>query len=528
MNIKKLLPVTVLLATLTLVGCNNGGTSSSSPSTESSSSSESKSSSVAPSSSSSMEKPKSVTFDFWHTFGQGIEEGVQGYADLFEAIVLEEEGVEVTVNLGHQGSYNEILTKITSGIGTGNSPTLAVAYPDHVAQYIANESTPGQFVVNLEDFMDDQTIGFGKESYLGDTEGSFVYDKEDIIPSYFEEGSSYVNEGIYSMPLMKSTEVMMYNFGVVQKALIKLFPSAGYSAKDKVIKYMDGISWDKLLEIAQCIIDNKVAFSVPDMEYPVFYDSDSNLFISSMYQQEIPYSSVGEDKKGRIDFDYSTQPENFNKAKGLVDYFTKAHTDGLLTTKGTEGQYGSYSFTDEKCAITIGSSGGAGYNAPKTSTQYTIQVAKPPVLNDNPLYVNQGVTLTMLNNVSLSKEDNYWKQYYAWKFMKFLTNPNVNAVLCIEDSQGYVPVRYSAYTTPEFLEWLDLPEDIMIQSAKVVMEMNEEEAYYTAKSFSGASQLRDQCGGVITTVFLDVEKPARETTTEAVLKQAIDVAKTHF
>ncbi len=527
MNIKKILPVTLILLGASLAACSGGGGETSS-SGEKPSSSSSSSSKTSPSTSSSSELPKTVEFDFWHTFGQGIEEGVQAYVEEFEEIIKEEEGVDVTINLSKEGSYNEILKKITTGIGTGNSPTLAVAYPDHVAQYIANETKQGQFVVDLTKFINDSKIGFGKEAYLGDKDGSTVYDKDDIIASYFNEGTSYVNDGVYSIPLMKSTEVMMYNFQLVQKALIKLYPTVGYESKERVTKYMDGISWEKLYEIADCINDNKVEFAVPDMEYPIFYDSDSNMMISSMYQRKIPYSSVGSDKKGRIDFDYATQPENYNKAKELVDEFVDAHANGLLTTKGTKGEYGSYSFTDEKCAITIGSSGGAGYNAPATTEQFSVEVCKPPVLNDNPLYVNQGVTLTMLNNVSVTEEENYWKQYYAWKFVKFLTNPEVNAVLCIEDSQGYVPVRYSAYETPEFQEWLDMPETIMIQSAKVVMRMNEDEVYYTSKSFSGASELRDQCGGVITTLFLDSEKVKREKTTDEVLKQAIDVAKTKF
>ena len=312
---KKILPLTmVMIGAAALSACGNKPAPSSSGGTSTPSS---ETSSKSTGGSTSETRPQSVEFDFWHTFGQGIEEGVQLLAEEFQELILENEGVNVTVNLSKEGSYNEILKKITTGIGTGNSPTLAVAYPDHVAQYINNESKQGQFVVDLTKFIDDKQIGFGTEEFLGDKSKGYVYDKDDIISSYFDEGTSYVNEGVYSVPLMKSTEVMMYNLNVVQKALIKLYPSGEFASQSKVIEYMDGIDWDKLLEVSKCIADNKVEFNVPQMEYPVFYDSDSNMFISSMYQKEIPYSSVGQDKKGRIDFDYATQPENYSKANSV-------------------------------------------------------------------------------------------------------------------------------------------------------------------------------------------------------------------
>ena len=88
----------------------------------------------------------------------------QNKADEFAKLVKENEGVDISINAGqdaYQGSYVDIHNKIMSGFNTGDFPTIAVAYPDHVADYIAAESVPGKYVVNLAELATDEKIGFG-------------------------------------------------------------------------------------------------------------------------------------------------------------------------------------------------------------------------------------------------------------------------------------------------------------------------------------------------------------------------------
>ena len=62
--------------------------------------------------------------------------------------------------------------------------------------------------------MEDANIGFGKEGYLGDE-----YDASDFVPAYLEEGQQYIRQGTYSLPFLKSSEVMFYNIQGVNKAM---------------------------------------------------------------------------------------------------------------------------------------------------------------------------------------------------------------------------------------------------------------------------------------------------------------------
>ena len=149
-----------------------------------------------------------IQINRWHTFGAGLQDEFQNKADEFAKLVKKNEGVDISINAGqdaYQGSYVDIHNKIMSGFNTGDFPTIAVAYPDHVADYIAAESVPGKYVVNLAELATDEKIGFGKESYIGDGEAS------DFLPAFYDEGQHYIREGRYSLPVLKSTEVIFYN-----------------------------------------------------------------------------------------------------------------------------------------------------------------------------------------------------------------------------------------------------------------------------------------------------------------------------
>ena len=149
--------------------------------------------------------PNKITF--WHTFGQDIQIVMQNKIDQFEEIYERETGEKIEVEMAYQGGYDEILDKVSKGFAVGNTPTIAVAYPDHVADYISLESGDTQWVYNLDDFMNDPEIGFDKQEYFNPS----LKGADDFVPSFIEEGQQYVKKGTYSLPLMKSSEVLLYN-----------------------------------------------------------------------------------------------------------------------------------------------------------------------------------------------------------------------------------------------------------------------------------------------------------------------------
>lgn len=431
-----------------------------------------------------------VTVEFWHTFGQTIVDQLTAKIEKFQEVILKNEGVEVTVNLTYQGSYDDIQRKISNGFAIGNIPTLAVAYPDHVADYLYTEgNNHGKYVVNFEDYFDHEEYGYGKNSYLKDSQ-----DENDIIPAFLNEGRQFVREGTYCFPYMKSSEVMFYNVEQINQ-LLPLY-NASLNSESAIQEFLNNMSWETFLDVCDVAVKNKDKL-ISTLNVPAFYDSDSNFFISKMFQNNIAYSSINQTtQKGQIDFETG---EANTKAKEMVSSFKAAYDAGLITTKGCEGKYGSNAFIAQESLFSIGSSGGSGYNFPD-SGNFTVGVCKVPASNNNPLYVSQGPSLCMLNNPSISSKINSENLEYAWKLIKWITNTDNNIELCIRGSEGYVPIRTSSYETEVYFDFLENGENYAKVATIVADEIDGH--YLSTAVFKGSATLRDQVGGIISSVLL--------------------------
>ncbi|MCB9497870.1 MAG: extracellular solute-binding protein [Erysipelotrichaceae bacterium] len=440
-----------------------------------------------------------IVIDFWHTFGDKVESALQRKVDNFVQLVKNNEGVDVEVNLAYKGAYSDMPQMIKTAFAGGDSPAIAVAYPDHVADYIQAEgTTPGKYVVNMQDFIDNPETTFGTDAYLGDTRGI-----DDFVSAFIDEGTHYTRDGMYSLPYMKSTEVMFYNVDAVQRAL-PYYNSEYYEAAHdgtsllpgQLSEYLNSITWDELMDMAQCILDHKSDVA-SELDCPVLYDSDSNLFITKLYQNGIGYSSIDSvTKKGVIDFETG---ENRAKAEALVTKWKQECDAGLLTTKGVKGEYGSNYFKEEQTIFTIGSSGGSGYTFPEAGS-FDVGIARVPTDNlSNAEYVTQGPTLTMLTHPRYSASKAAQIELYSWKLLKYLTSTDVNVELTCNGSEGYLPVRQSCYTTETYFEYIENGGDY----AKVAtcVQNDIDGAYINSAVFPGSATLRTQCGGIVTNVL---------------------------
>ena len=274
-------------------------------------------------------------------------------------------------------------------------------------------------------------------------------------------------------------------------------------SKTKIKEFMSRISWDDFMDLCAYVKEHMAEVSNM-LEVPMWYDSDANYVITKMFQNEIPYSSIDASGKGKIEF---REGENFDKVVDLLDDARQNFKDGLMTTKGIKNTYGSDFFTNEKCLFSIGSSGGSGYNFPQAEA-FELGVCRVPASNNKPIYVSQGPTLAMFNDRGLTKEQNDKLQLYAWKFMKYITNGQVNAEICVNGSEGYVPVRHSAYETKFFQEFMEEGERYA-QCYKVVVEdVNSEGGYLVSKAFKGSASLRDECGSMLTAALNAANKEA--------------------
>ena len=431
-----------------------------------------------------------IDITFWHTFGDKPETALENKIKTFVDLVKKNENVDVNIELSYQGGYKDMPQKVTTGIATGDGPTMAVAYPDHVADYMSLEGNdPGKYVVNFDTYLKDKELTFGTDRYLGDTEK-----ESDMVQSYMNEGRQFAREGTYLIPYMKSTEIMTYNLDACKTIMSHIHPEI---APDKVKEYMKTITWEQLIEIARGALQYKEEIST-ELDYPIYYDSDSNLFITQLYQRGIKYSSIGSDGKGVIDFE---EPTEFAKVKEVVEGLKANYDEHLITTHGKEGTYSSDNFKKAKCLFSIGSTGGTGYTIPDAGS-FEVAFAKVPTMGTDPekiRYISQGPSICFLRNPSLSDEQNNLRLKYAWKFVKYITSKNVNVSLCVTGSEGYSPVRNSCYTTETYSDFI--AEGEYYAEAALVTQTDINGRYYNSAVFPGSATLRTQVGAVITNVF---------------------------
>ena len=501
---KKILATLFVLAPLTLAACGGGSGSSSSAS---SSSKGGESSSGGTSSAAPVDK---VDIEFWTPFGQTPLEATTKKAKEFADIIKKQTGVTVNIDVSYQGGYDDIRSKISQGFATANVPTMAVAYPDHVATYLGQATNN---VYEISKFFSDKEVGFGKQKYLGD---SAEYGEDDILESYLDEGRHYGIEGTYSYPLMKSSEVMFYNKDAVDK-IIQMMPDTFLpsASRTSAEAFLDSLSWDDLVSVAQYALDNKAKI-LDTLESPIWYDSDANLFISKMYQKRIDFTSIDAQGHGKLEFETGAAR---NLTEDMVNSLADAAKKGLLTTKGVKGTYGSTAFGEGKCIFEIGSSGGAGYNEP-SGAAFNYGVTMVPASNKNPLYVSQGPDIAFIRNPGVTDEVNALRVKYAWQFAKFLTNPTHNVYLCTYGSEGYVPVRYSAYETEEYQQFLR--EGELIAETSRVLTNKIDGKFLVTDVFIGSAELREQAGGILTQVFTGAKD------TKTAIDEAIDYVKTYM
>lgn len=448
--------------------------------------------------------------EFWHTFGAQTQEALENVANQFSEIVKKEQGVNVKINLTYQGDYKDIKSKIVKGLPAGNTPTIAVAYPDHVADYLQKEGgEDGKFVYNLNDYFNDAEIGFGKQAYYGE-----VSSKDDFVASFIEEGTKYTKTGTYSLPFMKSSEALFYNKADLTKGY-QLWKGSDKTASEAET-WLKSATWDdendeeSFMDFCRFCADHMSEIR-NTYECILFYDSDANLIISKMYQEGMKYTSI-EGGKGKIDFEEATEKA---KVTSYLDGLKALKDSRVLLTKGCVNKYGSDYFTKYQCMFTVGSTGGTGYNDP--GTVFTPGVCKVPASKNNPLYITQGPTLTFLKNSSYSKDVNDDMMKWAWQFAKFLTSSEKNTYMCVYGSQGYLPVTYDAYETDGFQTAMD---DSGLAAKTYKMMIDEIDGHYlNTPVFSGCATLRDQMEGAVKKVLLG------SATSEEAVNDAISATK---
>lgn len=428
-----------------------------------------------------------IEITFWTTTGKGIETRINEYATKFENAIKEKENVTIDIKVQNQGNYDSIKEKITQGLSSNNYPTIAVAYPDHVATYLSMKSSS---VVNLNSLINDDKLGFTKDT-ISDFNDNYA--ASDIITAFYEEGQNYQIEGTYSIPFLKSSEVMVVNHDEI---LGQTFGSKVNDGRAITTSFLSDMTWDDLMNMCEYMVNNKSEFPSV-MEEPLWIDSDSNFYITQSMQRGIDYLGSGDTADEKILF-------NNDKAKAMVKEFYNYYKAGYFTTKANEGgDYGSNAFKENKCLITLGSSGGVGYNDLGLDSLNGVGVYKIPsaATNDeNTKYVSQGLTLCLMSNPTANggETKDQEKINYAWRFVKYLLSPTVNTTIALS-SEGYIPVRTSAVASDTYKQFIEESKEsnnlLGLTADAVINQINGR--YYNLPLFKGSSTARDAVEGII-------------------------------
>lgn len=425
-----------------------------------------------------------VTITFYHTMGQNLQVVLNDYIEEFNKLYPNIHVVSTQV-----GSYNDVRDQISTEITEGNQPNLAYCYPDHVALY----NLAGA-VATLDDLLSSSQSD-GRDGQLGFSADQLA----DFIEGYYEEGRSFGDGLMYTMPFSKSTEVLYYN---------KTFFDANNLQVPK--------TWDEMEALCARIKE------IDPNSIPLGYDSSANWFITMCEQymadgQKTAYTSASGDHY-LFDTDIN---------RGFVKKFKGWYDKGYVTTQTIYGAYTSGLFvsTDTtKSYMSIGSSAGATHQRPtKVGDSYPFEVGIatiPQVNPDKPKVISQGPS------VCVFKKNNPQEVVASWLFLKYLiTSTEFQAEFSI--ASGYVPVIKSVMKNEYFASTLakaDGGDYVSALSTKICME--QVDAYFVSPAFIGSSTARDEVGGIIDKALVTAQTDV-DAEIAKLFKAAIDECEYH-
>jgi multiple sugar transport system substrate-binding protein len=404
-----------------------------------------------------------VTVKFYHTMGANLQAVLDKHIPKFNALYP-----NIKIEHSTPGDYPAVRNQINTELTAGESPSIAYCYPDHVALY-----NTAKAVMTLDDYMSstlETTRADGTKETMGFTEAQ----KNDYVPAFLAEGNQYGDNLMYTLPWIKSTEVMYYNK--------TYFDQKGYTVPT---------TWDEMEALCA-----KIKADDPTC-IPLGYDSEANWFITMTEQMKTPYTSI--DASNHFQF-------NTAENRAFVKKFREWYQKGYVITEETYGGYTSDLFTattGQRCYMCIGSSAGAQYQTPdKVSTAdgeafpFEVDIAMIPQYNKAaPKVISQGPA------VCLFKKTNPQECAAAWLFAKYFTT-NVEFQAEFSMTSGYAPVIQSVNQNPVYAQFLadsqnpDIPQASteFLQAVSVKQAVSQLTAYYVSPAFNGSSAARDEVG----------------------------------
>ena len=393
-----------------------------------------------------------VTIVFYHTMGQNLEPELLTAIERFNEIYP-----NITVESQKIGGYDDVRDQIKQDLVANSQPNIAYCYPDHVALY----NLTGK-VVPLDNFIESTITDTTTGGVLGLTQTQI----DNFIDGYYAEGTAFDAAGtMYTLPMVKSTEVLYYNKTFFDQHGLKV-PT----------------TWDEVGEVAAQIkaIDPNCT--------PFGYDSEANWFITMTEQYGSNYTSNGEDK-----FLYNNKV-NREFVKKFREWFDK----GYFTTQEIYGSYTSTLFTSQGSYFGIGSSAGAAKQVPTKVdgvAPFEVGIAPIPQVNaSSPKAISQGPSLCIFDS------DDKQEVVASWLFVKFLTT-DAEFQASFSKVSGYIPVierDVLVQAASWYGEWLVSGDPI---ATAIDVALSQKDAYFVSPAFNGSSKARDAVGALMQYCF---------------------------
>ncbi|MDX8046560.1 ABC transporter substrate-binding protein [Gracilibacillus sp. S3-1-1] len=304
-----------------------------------------------------------------------------------------EEHANITVKPVNQGGYDDLEQKIMASAKAKTLPTIAQSVTTTIPKYFANE-----FITPLNEFIDDEEIGLSDEEL------------NDYV-EVFRESSTW-DGTYYSLPFSKSTRVLFYN-------------------KDMLAEYDLDVpeTWADIRNIAETVTEGDVV----GMGFENSYESEFQAIL-----KQLGGTFIDEDTE-KAEFASDEGVEAMKVIKDMID-------EGIARTAG-EDDYMSNPFGRGDVAMYIGSSAGIPHVASAAEGNIEWSTTTFPSTD------GEAATTFAGNDIVMFDQSEDAEKEAAWKFMKFLTSPEVTAVWSMES--GYLPVRYSAQETSEYQAFVD-------------------------------------------------------------------------
>lgn len=419
-----------------------------------------------------------TSITLWSTTGTTNQVYLNNYIEDFKTV---QPNIKVESNI-IGGNYNTLKDNVIKGFTSNAYPDLAVAYPDHVAEYINYNKA-----VKLDKYIYDENVGWSDE------------DLNDLIPNYVKEGQDYGVSGTYSVPYCKSSEQLFYNEDVLIGMDLSAYDKTINNGRPLDKNYIENLTWDELFDkLCPAIVAHDESVSEEDKYvkttgayHAVFaYDSDDNLFITLAKQYGYGYTSYDK-TTGIASVDF-----NNDGMKNVLRKFNDAAKKGYIISKGSAGNtYTNTYFTAQGTLFSVGSTGGVGYQY-SSSNPMNVGVARIPQANLNKTYViNQGPSLALLDHGDANKT------LASWLFYKYLASKEVSLDWTL--NTGYSPIRSSSFDTDKFIDASDYENkddktsDRLMALSKYFMKNDDTEMFFSP-AFKGSSTCRDQAGGLMT------------------------------